>query len=873
MALTHLYQVLQHRAERWPTTVALGAEEGLRWRTVDSRQFLNLVDALAADLAARGVRAGDRVVLWSPSGIRTPAFLFAIWKVGGVAVPFDKDMNPQAAATILESVEARAVILGFDQSPAWAPPDAVQWWDPDSSAHPEPDDPGRSTPAWGPPEEELAAIFFTSGTTGQPKGCMITHANLCSQIEAFDDRIPLDAGCRLASILPLSHLFELTCGLLYPLMRGAAVHYIPSRRGPDIVRVLREQRITHMMAVPQLLTLMGAALEQRLQSQMPASVYQRLRALADRLPMAARRRLFFLVHRQLGGNLRMLAAGGAALPLETQRLWERLGVDVVQGYGTSECSPVVACGIPRRTPTGSVGPAISGVSVRLSDQGELQVRGPNVMRGYWRDPARTTEVLSTDGWYATGDLASIDADANIWLRGRARDLIVLPNGMNVWPEDVEDALRADASIQDAAVVAVETPGGGARLHAYLLPSGPAARGMELRSLLARANSRLAAHQRVATASWWPEADFPRTTTLKVRRHLLPQPVDEPGAGEGAPPVEGDPIAEAVAAVAHVTSVTDSQTLSSLGLDSLGLVELAAQIEERTGRVVAESVLSTELTLAQLRKVVDLAPLSSEGSVDGLGAATRLPVPRWFYRHGWALRPILTAPFDLLYRVGVPRTIVLGADSLRDLPRTVVFAGNHRSFADMPLVRVGLSRTAARHFARRLVIAAMSEGEGWRSPLARYVAAGFGLYPLDRVAHREESLRRLADLARGGGNAVLIFPQGTHARPADEHGDPPAVRFKTGVVHVAEALDAPVVPFGLAGTEEAMPPFLDDFHGMVIGGVPVSLRRTVLAIAFGPPQRPARGETAQQFTERLERLSYALAADADAARSGVAPRRA
>src|SRR5437763_1772018 len=125
---------------------------------------------------------------------------------------------------------------------------------------------GVSRSAWHPPGEELAAIFFTSGTTGQPKGCMITHANLCSQVEVFDDRIPLDERCRLGSILPLSHLFELTCGLLYPLLRGAAVHYIPSRRGADIVRVLKDKRVTHMMAVPQLLMLMGNALEQQLQS-------------------------------------------------------------------------------------------------------------------------------------------------------------------------------------------------------------------------------------------------------------------------------------------------------------------------------------------------------------------------------------------------------------------------------------------------------------------------------------------------------------------------------------------------------------------------------------------------------------------------------
>jgi 1-acyl-sn-glycerol-3-phosphate acyltransferase len=165
------------------------------------------------------------------------------------------------------------------------------------------------------------------------------------------------------------------------------------------------------------------------------------------------------------------------------------------------------------------------------------------------------------------------------------------------------------------------------------------------------------------------------------------------------------------------------------------------------------------------------------------------------------------------------------------------------------------------------VAALAEGEGWRSPLSRYAAAAFGLYPLDRHSQRESSLRRLADLARLG-NAVLIFPQGAHARPIDERGDPPAVRFKSGVAHIADALNAPVIPFGLAGTEEAMPPFLEDFKGPVIAGVPVALKRTTLAIAFGPPQRPRPDETAQQFTERLERIAFELAAQADAARAAT-----
>ncbi len=855
-SVQHLYELVRQRAQRWPGAVALGAQEGLGWRTLDSRTFLAQVDGLAQQLAERGVASGDRVVLWTPSGLRTPVYLFALWKLGAISVPFDRDMNPNAAQAIMQSVEPRVVLLGYEQHPSWAPASAVEWWEPKATPSADP---------WQPPDEELAAIFFTSGTTGQPKGCMISHVNLCSQVGAFADRIPLDDNCRLASILPLSHLFELTCGLLYPLSRGAAIHYIPSRRGGDVVRVLAEQRITHMMAVPQLLMLMGNALEQRLQSRLPAAVYGALNGLADRVSIAARRRLFFMVHRQIGGHLRLMAAGGAALPIETQRLWERLGVDVIQGYGTSECSPVIACGEPRRTPAGSVGPPLPGVEVRLSDEGELLARGPNVMRGYWKDPTRTAEVLSPDGWYATGDLARIDDQGAIWLQGRARDLIVLPSGMNVWPQDVEDALRADAAVQDAAVLAVPTSGGGARLHAYLIPARPTDRASDPQSLLARANTRLATHQRVSTASWWPEADFPRTSTLKVRRHMLPLPTEDAAtAAHAPPPIEGDPVAEAVAGVAHLTSVVETQSLSELGIDSLAIVELVVQLEEKTGRALQEGAFSTEMTVAAVREIVESSPLAEDRGAADLDSAQPLPIPRWFYAHGAAARPVLTAPFDLLYRASIPRTVVLGSEHLSGLQSGFVLAGNHRSFADMPLIRVGLARSPARRFSRRMVVAALAEGEGWRSPFAKYAAAAFGLYPLDRHTQRESSLRRLADLARLG-NAVLIFPQGTHARPSDEVGNPPAVRFKTGVAHVAEALAAPVVPFGLAGTEEAMPAFVDDFKGPVIAGVPLALKRTTLAIAFGPPQKPAEGESAQQFTERLERLSFGLAADAEAAR--------
>jgi long-chain acyl-CoA synthetase len=852
--LTHLYQIVCDRAVCNPATTAIGSQSGLTWKTVRSRELLELVDATACQLADLGIRQGDRVVVWVPSHWRTPVFLFALWKLGAIVVPFDREMNPEAAERIIVSLDARCAIVGYDESPVWAKkPRVVHWWEPRAEPNP-----NRLTAEWTPPTEQLATISFTSGTTGQPKGCMITHANLCSQVEAAFSVIPLDSTCRLASILPLSHLFELTCGLLYPLAAGAAIHYIPTRRGPDIVRVLSEQHITHMMVVPQLLVLMGQQIDSQLRSMLPASFYRSLMTVAERVSPKWRRRLFWMVHRKLGGQLRMLASGGAPLPADTQRLWERLGVCVVQGYGASECSPIIACARPDgATPIGSVGPPIPGMNVRLTDAGELLVSGPSVMCGYWHDPERTADVLH-DGWYATGDLVSIDKAGNIFLAGRARDLIVLPSGMKVWPQDVEDALRAEPGVKDAAVIAAQTVSSGAALHAYLLPIAGAARSSDLAALVAHCNGRLAQHQRLASASWWPEGDFPRTSMLKLRRHLLPQPERSGVVEVEAALAVDDPVGQAIAGVARVATVEATQSLGDLGLDSLGLVELAVALEEKTQRSVPDAALRLDMTVEQVRSIVAGTSHPQPGS-DGMEAGD---APDWVYTWGRCLR-VISLPFDLLYRLVVTRTFVLGGEHLRGLPPTIVLAGTHHSFADMPLVRRGLELTPAHRFGRRLLIAAAAGGTAWHSLWSRYAVVAFGLYPLKRERDTEHNLRRLVRLAQFG-NPILIFPQGTHARPSQERAYDPCVRFRPGVAHIAAALRCPVVPFGVAGTERLMPPFLEEFHCPVIAGVPVAFKRGPLAIAFGPPLVPGVDEEPSAFAARLESTCYALTRAAEQA---------
>ncbi len=856
VTVSHLYDIVRERAAAFPNAVAFGGQQGLVWKTIDSRQLLDFVDRLAEELAARGVRAGDRVVVWVPNHWRTPVYLFALWKLGAVVVPFDREMNPDAGAVILSTVEPRLIIAGYGERPPWAKSaNVVEWWEPGSEVQ-------QTSGTWSPPGEELALAAFTSGTTGAPKGCMISHANLYSQLDPLFDSAPLDPSCRLASVLPLSHLFELTCGMLYPLRAGASIHYVPSRRGPDVVRVLQEQRVTHMICVPQLLMMMGQAIEGQLGAALPARVLRTLKTLADRSPMGVRRALFGMVHRKLGGHLRLMVSGGAALPVDTQLMWERLGVRVVQGDGAGECSPVIACGSSDGSaPVGSVGRPLRGVDVKLSPENELLVRGPNVMRGYWKDPAQTCQVL-TDGWYATGDLARIDSAGYIWIEGRARDLIVLPSGLNLWPQDVEDALRGHPAVRDAVIVAVPTAAGGAT-HAYLIPSGSP---IDIGGIMSACNGRLAPHQRVASASWWPDADFPRTSTLKVRRNLLPQPDAGDAIKVNLALAADDPVGQAIIGIARTATVQPDQTLGELGFDSLGLVELGVALEEKTGKAVMEGALSSEMTVQQLREAVATAPDLADGG-DADAENTHVQQPLWPYTWGRVFRS-LALPVNVQYRRGVTRTIVVGGEHVRGLEVPVILAGTHHGFPDMSLVRQGLAASGSPVVAQRLVPATWSGGMtagslkiGGLGLAPWYMVLAFGLYPLSQQRHQEASLRRLVQIAQAG-NAILIFPQGAHCRPEDERAGHPSARFHTGVAHLARALEAPVVPFGLAGSELVLPPTTEGAKGLVIGGVPFSYTRGPLAIAFGPPQRRDALESAEEFTGRLQLECFRLTRTAE-----------
>ena len=489
-------------------------------------------------LRSLGLTAGDRLLTWSPSTPALPAVYFGAMRAGLILVPLDLRMSPDAVENVVEVSGARHLVLGtgrdapdprdagLDRFPT-TPVDALVE-EPDATF---PVDWEAQLDAWpAPTPRDVFELVFTSGTTGTPKGVMLAHDNVVAAVESFHRLIP-PMEHRIVSLLPLSHLLEQSVGLYYALSVGADILYVRSRNPRVIFDALRDHRVTSMVVVPQVLDLFWSAIEREVARRDRERAFERLRTIARHLPMGLRPVLFRSVHKQLGGHFRLFLSAGAFLPPALQQAWEDLGVTVLQGYGATETG-TGSCTTLQDHGLGTVGRPPAGIEMRLAEDGEIQFRGPTVFRGYWQNPQATAEAFTPDGWYKTGDIGHLDSAGRLILSGRKKDMIVLPNGFNVYPEDIENALRI-ARIRDSVVLETE-PG---RIEAVVLgsaasppaapgaradptPPDPAALRDRIDAAVKAANGTLGANQRIAGWRLWPDEDFPRTHTLKVKRSLI-----------------------------------------------------------------------------------------------------------------------------------------------------------------------------------------------------------------------------------------------------------------------------------------------------------------------------------------------------------------
>ncbi len=507
-----LVALLEHAAATWGGCPAVRLHGPAGW----ALSYADLYDEArrtAAYLQAQGVRKGERVLLWGPNGPEWVVGFFGIVLTGGIAVPLDLRSREDLLSEIERQTAPVHMLAGAEQLASLTgkhtPSTALDGLRaligayvplPAGAVTLEPDD--------------VAELVYTSGTTGDPKGVILTHGNITADVWMGWPGFKPSPRNRILSILPLSHMFEQTAGLFLAIAGGASVTYAPSLRPDVIFDALHAHQITNMTVVPQVLRLFRDGVERELRRQGRVRQFALLHALALRLPLRLRRLLFRQLHSRMGGAFQYFVSGGSYLEPELALWWEGLGIKVPQGYGMTEAAPVVAMNTVDDRDPYSVGRPVEGMDLRIATDGEILIRGPNVTPGYWQNPAATAEAFE-DGWYKTGDFGSLDRAGRLHLIGRKKNLIVLANGLNVYPEDVERVLTQDPRVKDAVVLGLNQ-GQDVLLHAVLLTDAPDAAA----DIVRRANARLAPHQQLRRSSLWPEESFPLTPSLKPKRAVI-----------------------------------------------------------------------------------------------------------------------------------------------------------------------------------------------------------------------------------------------------------------------------------------------------------------------------------------------------------------
>ena len=784
-----LNDIVPASARRFADKDAFVIKPGFRTRTWTYRDLADVVPRAAGVLAESGIRPGDRVLIW---GVNRPeygiAFLAAL-HAGAILVPIDVNSLSEFAQRIAERTRAVAAIVSLqtrERAGALGLPLHEMEALPDRARGKEPLPPASVG------ADDLAEIVFTSGTTGDPKGAMLTHRNILSNAQAASRIFPIGPKQRLLSFIPLSHMFEQLAGFWTLLLSGASVVY-PTSRQPSVVRrTFRERQVSMILITPAVVRSLLLAIERSAEAQGRGPLLRRLRRVARRLPTWARRILFTSVHRQFGGKFRYIVSGGAALDPALGRSWAELGVDVLQGYGTTECAPAVTFNRIEKNRLGSVGVPLPGVDVRIATDSEVLVRGPNVFKGYWENDEATRAVLDQDGWYHTGDLGEIDADGFLWLRGRKKDIIVLADGLNVYPEDIENVLAADPRIQAAAtpqrpaiatVVGLQRPAEEVQVHAVFLLKDPEA----VRAIVRDANTKLSGSQQIRGWTIWPEDDFPTTPTQKVKKRFVVERLLELGRAEEARPApkaaagtraatDVERLAAQVAEVPADRVGPEAQLSADLGLDSLQRVELLGLIEEEIGAYIDDAALEPGATVGDLERMV---------------AAAR-DIKRDTGIFGWPLSPLVRSLGILLQQIFVWPLVSLfykvrvsGRERLEGLRGPVMFAPNHAMRWDNGIILTAIPLG----WRWRLAVAAAADDIFGNRLNGLFSAVLANAFPLAREGAIRRSLELLgARLDRKF--SVLIYPEGKLTIGG------PMQPFKSGTGLIAVEGATPVVPMKL-----------------------------------------------------------------------------
>jgi long-chain acyl-CoA synthetase len=793
------------------------------WNKVTNGEFLGKTRGIAAHLIRSGIKQGDRVAIVSENRYEWCASYLALLMAGGVGVPID----PQLGTSEIENLlgDSGAVLLFHSEKTGANIRDRVGRINFDSPGFKEICDTPEATSypeIW---EEDLASIVYTSGTTGTPKGVMLTHNNFCSDAKALINAGLVTHEDNVLSILPLHHTYPFMCTFLVPLFLGTTITYPMGMKGPELVSTMKEKGVTILVAVPQLLELMRNGILKKFR-EMPAVVSPILFLLLkvcggvrERTGVNAGKVIFGAAHKAFGEQFRFFASGGARLAPQVMKDLEALGFTVLEGYGLTETSPVVTFNPLHRRKPGSTGKPLPSVEIMIvnpseTGEGEIAIRGPMVMKGYYGKPEATAQAMR-DRWFLSGDLGFLDDEQYLFLTGRVKEVIVLASGKNIYPEDVEKEYQSIPLIKEICVTGTEKEGVVESLHGVIFPDLDYARKERIGNIsdslkwaMNHVALKLPPYMRLKGFTLSSEP-LPRTPLGKLKRYLVKGLIG-PMAGEArkakgedktlSSDETGRVVAECITPLLREeVPIHSSDNLElDLGLDSLQRIELVVALEKAFSLKLPETFASEVQTVGELaeriKKLRDQGisgiekPLWQDIFTAEIPEEERRKIGLYQGRMEWAFSAACLGLLKLLLRVFF-RLEARGIGNLPPAP--FIIAPNHCSNMDGFVVGTSVPLAVFRNLYFQ---GYQKYFQGWLPSLFARLAH---VIPIDPETFLSRALQ-LSSYVLKKDRALCIFPEG--GRSIDGN----LMEFKKGIGILAMEHNIPVVPALIEGTFEALP---------------------------------------------------------------------
>ncbi len=805
----------QSIAEFVPAFLNLGDEiayvqrKGYRTQRWSYRDVAELAFRFARELDARQIAKGSRVLLWGESGAEWVAVFLGCALRGVVVVPMDHIASAEFADRVASEVDASLAVLSRDVvsgARVSAIPRLLLEELPETLARHagDPGEPGKIDPS------DVLEIVFTSGTTAEPKGVVLSHGNVLSNLEPIEREIEkyrkyerIFHPLRFLNALPLSHVFGQFLGIFIPHLLGAAVFFPETLNPGEVIRTIKRERISVLIAVPRVLQSLKEKIERDLEAKGKLESFRRHWAAADGKHFAARWWRMREIHSLFGWKFWAFISGGAALDAETEEFWRRMAFGVVQGYGLTETTSLISLNHPFAIGKRSIGKVLPGREVKLAEDGEILVRGAGVASGYWQG-RELHAVGDREGWFQTGDLGALDEQGNLYFKGRKKDVIVTPAGLNIYPADLEVALRAQPEVRDCVVIGLDR-GGNAEPCAVLLLQN---RSLDPAPIVQRANRLLADFQQLRAWFVWPDEDFPRTPTQKPRTNVIREVVtraQQPGGAAAESGTLGDLITRITGRAASLRP--EARLEDDLRLSSLDRVELLSAIEDRYQVDLSDSSLTPATTVGDLEKLLQAPAPKPVARPYPRWAQTVAPV-RWIRNFVYS---VVTWPYTAI----MAKPTIAGREHLDNVGGPLLIVSNHVTYIDLGFILYALPlrlryRVATGMLGERLWAMRAGQSSGHRelnapvsfSPgnlLRRWmnridyflVVALFNVFPLPQQSGIRESFEFAGESADRG-FSILVFPEGRRSE------DGTLGEFRSGVGMLAQRLNLPVLPMRIDG---------------------------------------------------------------------------